>query len=226
MCAASDPSSWQVFTTLDAAVQMMSSDPARFDAYRAWLISVLYLNQSNPQYYCVCIASIAGTYQEGKFNPLGYLAVLNYVRNNHRECWGPVDSAEYAKDSVYDFQHGNDPSHLPSLDEMGLGFLLNESVATPTGKIPSKYLTSFTSSPNPFKQELTLAFELNRLTYVTVVVFDPLGRKVWGDEHGRSLDVGVHTVTLDGALLPTGTLYARISTGFGEVRTVKIVHAP
>ena len=29
---------------------------------------------------------------------------------------------------------------------------------------------------------------------------------------------------IDGKNLPSGTLYARISTGFGEVKTVKLVH--
>ena len=61
------------------------------------------------------------------------------------------------------------------------------------------------------------------MAYITVEVFDPLGRKVWGDDHGYSLDKGTHTIHLDGAKLSSGTYYARISTGFGEVMTVKLV---
>ena len=34
----------------------------------------------------------------------------------------------------------------------------------------------------------------------------------------------MHRVYLDGNSLPSGTLYGRISTGFGEVKTVKLVH--
>jgi hypothetical protein len=224
-CAVSDSESWDAFLPLNGAVQRMSNDTARFDLYRQWLISVLFLNKTVPEYFCAGLGSIAGTYQSAPFHPLGYLAVLDYVRKNHRECWGAGGDAEYAKDSAYDYQHGFDPNHLPSLDSMGLGFLLNESAVTRTGKSSGQYLSTFTGSPNPFKQELTLTFELNRLAYVTVEVFDVLGRKVWGGEHGRSLGAGSHTVRIDGSSLPIGTLYAHISTGFGEVNTLKLVHA-
>src|SRR5258708_23669222 len=87
-CAASDNDSWTVFTRIDGAVRFMSDDPARFDIYRNWLISVLYLNKTNPEYFCVCLGSIAGSYQIGKFYPLGYLAVLNWGRQSHLCNWG------------------------------------------------------------------------------------------------------------------------------------------
>ncbi|HYM19817.1 MAG TPA: T9SS type A sorting domain-containing protein [Candidatus Kapabacteria bacterium] len=224
LCAASDDQSYHAFLHLDEAVQLYApDDTSRFDRYRQWLISVIYLNTTNPAYFCADLGSIAGTYQYGKYTPLGYLAVLNYIRSNHPECWGSQASNEYTKDSAYDAANGHDPTHLPSLDSMGLGFLLNHNAVTPSSYLPSQYLASFTTNPNPFKNETTLSFTLNRMAYVTVDVYDILGHKVWGDDHGYSLDAGVHQVRIDGAGLPTGTLYARISTGFGEVKTVKLV---
>ena len=86
------------------------------------------------------------------------------------------------------------------------------------------YLASFTSSPNPFVKATTLEFTLNRMTYITVSVYDELGRLVWGDGRGSSLEAGTHDIQIDGSKLPSGTLYARIATGFGEVKTVKLVH--
>jgi len=87
----------------------------------------------------------------------------------------------------------------------------------------SAFLNSFTSSPNPFTISTKLNFVLNRMTYVTIEVYDLLGNKVFGNT-GKSYEAGSYEINLDGSTLPTGTLYARISTGFGEVKTVKLVH--
>jgi hypothetical protein len=222
-CATTDPDSYVAFIHLDGAVEDLSNDTGRFSAYRAWLVSVLYLNTTVPQYFCSCMSSIAGTYQVGKFNPLGYLAVLNYLRTYHRECWNANGDKMYAQDSAYDAQHFHDPRHLPSLDSMGLGFLLKQEVVSPSGPLPQQYFGLFTSSPNPFRQETTLEFVLNRMAYITVDVYDVLGHKVWGSDHGSTMDTGTHQVRINGAGMSSGTYYARISTGFGEVKTVKLV---
>ena len=87
----------------------------------------------------------------------------------------------------------------------------------------NSFLNSFTSSPNPFTSETKLNFTLNRMTYVTIEVYDLLGNKVFGNA-GRSYEAGSYEINLDGSTIPTGTFYARISTGFGEVKTVKLVH--
>ncbi len=225
-CALSDTTAWEVFHNIVSSVQYMSNDSARFDQFRSWLISVLYLNKVQPEYFCACMGAIASTYQYGKFTPLGFLAVYNYLRTRHRECWSANDDREYAKDSAYDARsgHQDDVSHLPSLDSMGLGFLLDHNLAGQSPiSISSQYLSSFTSSPNPFIKETTLEFTLNRMTYVEVAVYDELGKLVWGDSHGSTLEAGTHQIHLDGSAFPNGVFYARISTGFGEVKTVKLV---
>jgi hypothetical protein len=219
---AEDQFSYSVFSSLSAAVQLMSADTTRFEPYRAWLISVLYLNTVQPEYFCACIGAIAGTYQYGKNQAVGLLAVLNYVRVYHRECWNSQGDKEYADDSVAAVQGGYDATHLPPLDSLGLGFLLKSSTPSPT-TVGGNYLASFASSPNPFKNETHLRFHLNQIAYTTIGVYDVLGHQVWGDGKGRSLDVGDHEVVVDGSLLPEGSLYARIETGFGEVRTVKLI---
>ena len=226
-CAATDDQSWDVFTTMSGAVQFMSDDTTRFDPYRTWLISVLYLNTTNPAYFCACMGAIAGTYQYGKYLPLGGLSVMNYLRQYHPECWSVGGQNDYTKDSIYDAgkNYGSyDVNHLPPLDSLGLGFLLKAGVVSPSTSLPSQYLASFTSNPNPFINETSLEFTLNRMSYVTLAVYDELGRLVWGDGRGSSLEAGTHSIQIDGRSLPSGTLYARISTGFGEVKTVKLVH--
>jgi hypothetical protein len=223
-CAVSDSLSYRAFSHLDGAVQFMSSDTNRFITYRNWLISVLYLNTTKDAYFCNCMGSIASTYQIGKFEPLGYLAILNYLKYNHPSCWSTSAQSEYDQDSTYDHSKGYDPTKLPSLDSMGLGFLLNNQGVSPTSPLPFTYLASFTTNPNPFVKQTTLEFTLNRMAYIQLEIYDELGRLVWGDGRGSSLEPGMHSVLIDGANLPSGTLYARISTGFGEVKTVKLVH--
>jgi hypothetical protein len=223
-CAATDNHVSGAFTHLSGAVQLYSVDTTRFDIYRAWLISVFYIKTIDPYYTCNCLGAIAGTYQYGKYTPLGYLAVMNYLRQTHPECWSSAGDQQYSQDSLYDAQNGYDPSHLPPLDSLGLGFLLKGAVSPTTGStLPSQYLASFTSSPNPFKKETTLDFTLNRMTYTSIAVYDELGRLVWGYP-GSSLEAGEHSIHLDATNFPSGTFYARISTGFGEVKTVKLVH--
>lgn len=216
-----DKISWAYFQKIDGAVQSMSADTNRFLPYRDWLISVLYLNTIQYEYFCACMGSIATTFQFGENKLLGRLAVENYMRANHRECWDAIADKQYADDSIYDFRAGYDVNNLPLLDSLGLGFLLKASAPSPT--TIASYLTSFTSSPNPFKNETHLRFHLNQMAYTTMGMYDVLGHQVWGDGKGKSFEAGDHEIVIDGNSLPEGQLYARISTGFGEVKTVKLI---
>ncbi|MDP4218976.1 MAG: T9SS type A sorting domain-containing protein [Bacteroidota bacterium] len=224
MCAATDKDSYTAFAPLDGAVGLYApNDASRFDEYRHWLISVLYLNTTEPAYFCNCLASIAGTYQYGKYYPLGYLTVLDYLRHTP-SCYGKGLDREFSKDSLTAFQDGYDPTHLPPLDSLELGFLLKSDVKSHSSQFLSERMASLSSTPNPFTKVTTLQFTLNRTIYTTIEVYDELGRLVWGDGKGSSLEAGTHSITIDGKNLPHGTLYARISTRFGEVKTVKLVH--
>ena len=101
---------------------------------------------------------------------------------------------------------------------------INSGVLLPMTSFSGTSLVSFSSNPNPFINETSLEFTLNRMSYVTLAIYDELGRLVWGDGRGSSLEAGMHSIQIDGRSLPSGTLYARISTGFGEVKTVKLEH--
>ena len=207
-------------------------DTTRYDVFRSWLLSVLYLNP-NPIYFCSCVEAISHTYDAGEYHhvPNAALAVLKFLIDDSN-CVSPGLIAVYDNSlvSIHDSWLEGDTSKpqdttLPPLDSIGLGILLQHPAGVlPATELPQTYLTSVTTSPNPFKQETELQFTLSRMAYITVEVYDLLGRKVWGDDHGYSLDAGLHTVQIDGTYFPSGTLYARISTGFGEVQTVKLVH--
>jgi hypothetical protein len=220
---ASDQISYGYFSDISTAAYYMSDDIYRLDSCRAWLISVLYLNTNQEEYFCACMGAIYSTYRIGKYQVVGGLAVMDWLRKNHPECWDSQGDKEYSVDSNAAAQGGYDVIHLPPLDSLGLGFLLKASAPSPT-TVELSYLTSLTSSPNPFKNETHLRFHLNRMAYTTIGIYDELGHQVWGDGNGHPLEAGDHDVSISAGSLPEGLLYARVSTGFGEVRTIKLVH--
>src|SRR5436305_1791475 len=58
-CAKNDPSPHDAFNGLNNAVGGYApNDTTRYDRFRAWLISVLYLNTTDPYYFCACLESI------------------------------------------------------------------------------------------------------------------------------------------------------------------------
>jgi len=96
-CALSDNTSWQVFGHIDNGNQFRSNDYNRYSQYRGWLISVLYLNKIQPEYFCACMGSIGNTYQQ----TTQLLAVWNYLRQYHPECWGgAIANKAYSQDSI------------------------------------------------------------------------------------------------------------------------------
>jgi hypothetical protein len=218
-CAPSDCNAADAFGKLDAANQFRSNDTNRYSQYRKWLISILYLNKSCEDYFCSVIGAIQTTYQK----TVEVLAIMNYMRTFHPNCWGAADQKQYSEDSITAKNSGHDPTHLPSLESLGLGFLLKNNIAPSASGIGTNYLSSFSSSPNPFTSETKLHFALNAKGSITIEVYDLLGKKVYGVA-GKSYEAGSYEINLDGKDLPHGTLYARISTGFGEVKTVKLVH--
>lgn len=68
--------------------------------------------------------------------------------------------------------------------------------------------------PNPFNPTTTIRFLLPRLKYVTIKVFDVLGREVVTLVNGE-LNIGEHAVTFEADNLPSGTYYYRATVGQG-----------
>lgn len=236
-CALLDSAnSFHAFSKMDADVQEYDlQDTTRYDRYRYWLISIIYLNP-NPNYFCACLLSIANAYAEGIYSNIQNttLAVLKFMID-HKECSGfGIDQqynqgissrhATYLSEKEAGDTNAVEDTVLPTLDSIGLGFLLQHSGVNPIVPSSQIYLVSLTSSHNPFMKETTLKFTLKQMAYIQLTIYDELGRLVWGDGRGSSLEAGMHSVQVDGTNLPSGTLYARISTGFGEVKTVKLVH--
>lgn len=219
-CAATDPGSYFAFTSIDGALYLCSEDPKDYFEYRDWLISVLYLNTTVPFYFCRCVMSMALACRYSNYDPTNTtIAVLRYLRSNPK-CNDEALQEQITQDSI-DLIHTGKDTTIPSLGELGLGFLLNSSGVAPNLSSP-KYLVGFTAKPNPFTTELQLRFHLNRMSYCSLQIVDILGNQVFAVS-GRTYMEGDHEMIVDGKSLPSGMFYVRISTGFGEVKTIKLI---
>ncbi len=72
--------------------------------------------------------------------------------------------------------------------------------------------TLYQNYPNPFNPSTTVSFSIPSPEYVTLMVFDILGREVTTLVSG-DLNAGVHTVTWDAKGLPSGVFYGVLRAG-------------
>ena len=76
--------------------------------------------------------------------------------------------------------------------------------------------------PNPFNTSTVLSFELTKQSFVTLEVYDVLGRKVEALENNRPYPAGEHRVTWDGSQNSSGVYFYRLRVG-GHSRTSKML---
>ena len=234
------PQSWRAFFDMRTAVQSLaSSNLALWVTFHNWLESVLYLNTSDPEYFCQCVESLPFVQASdttvalvSKATNRG-LAVLRWLLQN-TTCDTPVLWREYEdgrgsqRDTwLNDINAYPLDTTLPSMADLGLDTLLARHFQLSVGASgPDNFasiMPSFSVSDNPFEKQTTLRFTLNKAAYIRIEVFDQLGREVFGDGTGRVLDPGPHETPIDGRNFASGTYYLRISLGTGEVRTIKLI---
>jgi exopolysaccharide biosynthesis protein len=82
----------------------------------------------------------------------------------------------------------------------------------------------FPNYPNPFSGTTTISYRLDQPGYVTLVVFDLLGREVRRLQDGVQA-AGVHQAEFDGKALPSGLYFYRLeATGRAHSRSLTIIH--
>ena len=238
---ANSPQSYFAFQRLGGAAGGISGEFNQpfWEDYRSWLESVLYLNTTDPEYFCQCEDAIAGTWpgtdsseQAGWRSDNIQLAVSKWLLENTK-----CDSSLLARgwratrQSMYE-QWLNDTTvpfdtTLPSMADLGLDTVLAKHfkyalVKGGTDNFAS-IVSSYSVTKNPTDGETELRFSLGTDAFVKVEVHDVLGRVVSGDEVGKILSHGDHRVPIDISRYPAGTYYLSISLGTGEVRTIKLV---
>jgi hypothetical protein len=94
------------------------------------------------------------------------------------------------------------------------------AVAPPSNKTPATFLL-FQNYPDPFNPSTIISYQLPRNTFVTLEVYDALGRKV-----KRLVDelqnAGTHSVTFNASSLSSGVYFYRLTAG-SFVNTKKLM---
>ncbi len=219
-----------------AAGELGNYNPLRANFY-AWLKSVLYLNTTDPEYFCQCVEAIAGElpvpnhiYPDTGIN--WGLAVINwllqntkcdslslarYFHNGRQEQYNDWSNASgaYALDTTLPSIKTIDPQ----LDSLLNLHLLNADV-------PENYvgiLSNATANPNPVSAGTVISFSIAKEAYVKIELFNVLGHEVSSAGFESLFEPGNKSVPLSLMGLPSGTYFARILTAYGEVQSVKLV---
>ena len=229
--------SWRAFGLMtDAVLNLGYRNPALYGQYGNWLDSVLYLNTTDPEYFCVCVEQIAIRFQNktGQWNGFQAqniaLAVVQWLLLN-TDCDTSMLRNEYnstresQRQSWLDDTTIHRDTTLPTMTQLGFDSLL--ALHFKSSVAPSKpfatIVPSHSVTENPLDNETTLHFTLSEASFAKVDVLDVLGREVAVVGTGRILDPGEHQLPVDLSGSTSGTYYLRIALGTGEVRTIKLV---
>ena len=75
--------------------------------------------------------------------------------------------------------------------------------------------------PNPFNSTTTIKYSLPFLIYVSLCVYDPLGRQI-GTLFEGYRQPGIHSTNLNAADLPSGLYFVKLNAG-GQAFTQKVM---
>jgi hypothetical protein len=136
------------------------------------------------------------------------------VRQRQYELW---------KDTVQDsIKTPFDTSYVANIDSIGFSILKGPQYGAVTPRTYQPNFTELTASKNPFEDETTLQTSLSEATMLRLEIYDILGKQLYSEN--RFFTPGEVRWTLDGKSLPRGSLYVRVSTLHGEVKSLKLVH--
>jgi len=122
-----------------------------------------------------------------------------------------------AKKTEWDAQ--KDAEHATLLDILNTGKLTSVPVA---GTLPEAYALD-QNYPNPFNPSTTISFSLPHATYVSLKVFDILGREAATLVNGFTT-AGAHEVQFDGTNLASGVyLYKLMGSDFAQVKKMTLM---
>jgi hypothetical protein len=229
--------SFHAFVGLDGAVQYMSNDNSRWLEYRDWLKKVLYLSLDS-LYYCQDANSILNTFQYLRpelgidFN--GQTAVIDYLLQNNRcpdaENYllklrrnGRARQAQNWRDTVQDSLKTPIDTTEPSLESLDLQILRGPEYGVASSHLMGPVIVSLAASENPFSNETTLQYVLNRPALIRIEIFDVLGRLIYSEGQGMQ-GLGKHQIILDGKIFAESSYYVRMSSLPGGVKSLRLVH--
>ena len=210
--------------------------------FRDWLESVLYLDTTNPEYFCADVEVLASTMPLPHDTAPGArsretnipLSVIRWLLLN-TTCDTPQLWQEYEHSRLDQLEEwANDPtkyqldttlSPLDSIQPGLLELLEMHSLYAEVNPLPNApaILSNAIAAPNPADAGTVISFTMNREAYVRITLFDVLGKQLGSSAFESFFGTGNKSVPILLVGLPSGTYYARIQTAYGEVQTVKLV---
>ncbi|HOJ05197.1 MAG TPA: T9SS type A sorting domain-containing protein [Bacteroidota bacterium] len=120
-----------------------------------------------------------------------------------RAQWGSIDPKFY---SAWDFDNGGPVvNSISRLDLVPTGYALQQNF------------------PNPFNPSTNITYSITRPEFVTVALFDALGKQVGTLFEGRQ-EPGTYRIAVDASNLQTGTYFYRMTAGsFTQTRKMNLV---
>ena len=103
------------------------------------------------------------------------------------------------------------------------GHLSAQGVSTQTGKAQGAGLELGQNYPNPFNPATNLEFGMSKLGFVTLKVYDLVGKEV-AVLVNKDFTTGNYTVDFNASMLPSGAYFYKITAGdFSETKKLILV---
>jgi hypothetical protein len=162
------------------------------------------------------------------------LSLLKWLVDNPRcSMIHAEDSAAFVHERFVDYSLWLDTTHWPdtvydttlfTMQQMGLDTVLKISATEGVSPeaIGTQILLNAHITSNPFTNETNLSLLIGREAYVTIQVFDLLGRQVSGVGYEGVFEQGSRIIPLAMDATPPGIYYLRISTANNEAQTLKL----
>jgi hypothetical protein len=235
-----DPWAPSMFQYFSAALQLLAAaDSSLWLEGRQWLESVLYLNTTNPAYFCACLDAIGATFH----SPSDTTETLLWEEQNRQQalaqweiqntsCDTPFLQNQFYATRASQYEDWlNDTlipldTTIPPLSSLGGGLdtlLARHLLYSNVSWHPQSIILNATASPNPVSTGTVITFGISQEAYVKINLFDLLGHEVTSPGFEGLFAPGNHEVPLSLQGLPGGTYFARILTAYGNVATVKLV---
>jgi|GEM_PF-1380424 len=235
-----DPNAPGAFVTIATADAHLGQDDETRAKFLSWLESVLYLNTTDPEYFCQCVREISGTLPLPHDTSAGAtsrgtnitLAVWQWLLQN-TTCDTPHLWKDYEGSRLTQLQQWqNDPTAykldttLKPLDSLSPGLLELLEKHFLYADVPDNFtgiISNASAYPNPTGDGTVLSFGISKEAYVKIDLFDVLGHELSQPGFESLFEPGNKSVPISLASLAPGTYYARIVSAYGEVQTVKLV---
>ncbi len=216
---------------LDAAVDTTLTPIGRA-SMKSFLLSVLPL-RSDDDWFCHCVNAIGASFFGDTNQTREDLSLLYWLMNNPRcAAYQAGIAGSYTNERKDDYHLWQDTMHYPekydstllTMQQMGLDTVLK--ISATEGVSPeamgTQILLNAHITSNPFTNETNLSLLIGREAYVTIQVFDLLGRQISGVGYEGVFEQGSRVIPLAMDAAPPGIYYLRISTTNNEAQTLKL----